>query len=109
MQNGVPVVTYHYVMTYDFPYSASCFRGKPSEYMVISEQNQNTLNQNTSNQGTIQDGQNQNNPRTPPQEAIDACNNKTIGNQCSFTSPHGDQISGTCQIPPNNQLACIPH
>lgn len=109
IENGVPVVTYHYVMTYDFPYSASCFRGKPSEYMVISGQNQNTPNQNTSNQGTIQDGQNQNNPRTPPQEAIDACNNKSIGNQCSFTSPHGDQISGTCQIPPNNQLACVPH
>lgn len=28
--DGVKKTTYHYVMTYDFPYSASCFRGKSS-------------------------------------------------------------------------------
>lgn len=28
--DGVKKITYHYVMTYDFPYSASCFRGKSS-------------------------------------------------------------------------------
>ena len=27
--DGAPVTTYHYVMTQDFPYSASCFRAKP--------------------------------------------------------------------------------
>jgi hypothetical protein len=27
--NGKTVVTYHYVMTEDFPYSVSCFRGTP--------------------------------------------------------------------------------
>jgi hypothetical protein len=27
--DGKDTVTYHYVMTQDFPYSASCFRGKP--------------------------------------------------------------------------------
>jgi len=29
--NGVSTVTYHYVMTQDFPYSVSCFRGKYSQ------------------------------------------------------------------------------
>ncbi len=35
MLDGVAKVTYHYVMTQDFPYSASCFRAKPVSYQVI--------------------------------------------------------------------------
>ena len=100
IEDGVPTTTYHYVMTYDFPYSASCFRGKPAEYMVISNgqggPNQNGPNQNGPNQGN------------PPQEAINACSGKSTGDFCSFTSPRGDFISGTCQIPPGNSLACVP-
>jgi hypothetical protein len=29
--DGTPVTTYHYVMTQDFPYSVSCFRGTPTQ------------------------------------------------------------------------------
>jgi hypothetical protein len=29
--DGAPVTTYHYVMTQDFPYSASCFRSTASK------------------------------------------------------------------------------
>jgi hypothetical protein len=29
--DGAPVTTYHYVMTQDFPYSASCFRAAPAK------------------------------------------------------------------------------
>ena len=94
-EDGNSIVTYHYVMTYDFPYSASCFRGKPVQYMVID----NGPNQNGPNQG-----------RTPPQEAINACTGKSSGDSCSFTSPFGDMISGTCQMPPSaSSLACVPH
>ncbi|HJU13232.1 MAG TPA: YHYH protein [Candidatus Nitrosotalea sp.] len=108
-ENGKSVVTYHYVMTYDFPYSASCFRGKPAQYMVInSVSNQNGPNQNGPNQnGPNQNGPNQ--PRSPPQVAINACSGKSSGSYCSFTSPRGDTISGTCQVPPTGSLACIPH
>jgi hypothetical protein len=130
IEDGVPTTTYHYVMTYDFPYSASCFRGKPVEYMVISNgqggpnqngpnqngpnqngPNQNGPNQNGPNQnGPNQNGPNQNGPNqgNPPQEAINACSGKSTGDFCSFISPHGDVISGTCQIPPGNSLACVP-
>ncbi|HYL65901.1 MAG TPA: YHYH protein [Nitrosopumilaceae archaeon] len=110
IENGAATTTYHYVMTYDFPYSASCFRGKPAEYMVISngqtgqnsQGSQGLPNQNVPNQNGPTQG------HTPPQEAITACSGKSSGDLCSFTSPHGDMISGTCQTPPGNLLACIP-
>lgn len=101
-ENGMPVTTYHYVMTYDFPYSASCFRGKPVEYTVISSQGHNGPTQNMPSQnmpGQI---------RAPPQEAINACASKPSGEYCSFVSPRGDTITGTCQMPHAGPLACVP-
>lgn len=96
IEDGIPTTTYHYVMTYDFPYSASCFRGEPVQYMVI---------------GNAQGGPNQNGPNQngPPQEAINACNEKSEGNSCSFVSPRGDTISGICQMTPSSSIACVPH
>jgi hypothetical protein len=38
-----------------------------------------------------------------------ACKSATSGQQCSFTSPHGDQISGTCTAREEGKpLACRP-
>lgn len=34
--------------------------------------------------------------RKPPQEAIDACVDKTEGDVVTFTTRRGDEISGTC-------------
>ena len=45
----------------------------------------------------------------PPPEALAACKSATSGQQCSFTSPHGDQISGTCTSrDAGKPLACRP-
>jgi hypothetical protein len=45
----------------------------------------------------------------PPPEALEACKSATSGQQCSFTSPHGDQISGTCLSREEGKpLACRP-
>jgi hypothetical protein len=45
----------------------------------------------------------------PPPEALAACKSATSGQQCSFTSPHGDQISGTCTAREEGKpLACRP-
>jgi hypothetical protein len=45
----------------------------------------------------------------PPPEALAACKSATSGQQCSFTSPHGDQISGTCNSREESKpLACRP-
>ena len=108
MEDGVTKITYHYVMTYDFPYSASCFRAKPTQYTVISNGESGQFGPSGPHQlGQNQPGQNQ--PGSPPQEAVNACNGKSSGSLCSFTSPRGDVISGTCRIPPSRSLACVPN
>jgi hypothetical protein len=45
----------------------------------------------------------------PPPEALDACKSASSGQQCSFTSPRGDQVSGTCLSREEGKpLACRP-
>jgi len=46
----------------------------------------------------------------PPQEAITACADLTEGAACSFSSPRGDSVEGTCKAPPQGEgsLACAP-
>jgi len=59
-------------------------------------------------QGQQGQGQGEQNGRTPPQEAIDACTGLTQGTACSINTPNG-VVSGTCGTPPNSsQLACMP-
>ena len=103
--DGKTVTTYHYVMTYDFPYSVSCFRGAPVttgpsvKALVPAGQGQAA-----SGQGSSVAGQ----PGTPPQSAINACSGKSSGSACSFTGGRGETVSGTCQTPPGSSLACVP-
>jgi hypothetical protein len=40
--DGKKVTSYHYVMTEDFPYSVSCFKGKVVDMQVIKQQNGHT-------------------------------------------------------------------
>ncbi len=57
----------------------------------------------------VSNNQNETNLQTkpqPPQEAINACENKSLEDNCSFSTPKG-LVSGTC-LELNNQLACIP-
>ena len=42
----------------------------------------------------------------PPQQALNACQNKQNWDSCQFEAPHGT-ISGTCQTI-RNQMACVP-
>lgn len=116
--DGKQVSMYHYVMTEDFPYSVSCFRGRPVTRMVIPESGsrqqkggapagQQGLN---SQMGGGQDNQQGGGQGTgqPPQEAITACSNSSQGSSCSFSTPNGT-ITGTCQTPPNQtSLICVP-
>jgi hypothetical protein len=106
IENGKKVTTYHYVMTYDFPYSASCFRGKPSTTGPSGGMGgQNPGSQASQGTGTQQGGMQ---GGTPPQAAIDACSGKTAGATCSFTGGRGETVSGTCGTPPGSSLACMP-
>lgn len=104
--DGNMKTTYHYVMTQDFPYSASCFRGKPvttgpSAGMPGASQSAG------GQQGGGQIGGSAPQGGTPPQEAINACSGKTDGSVCSFSTPQGI-INGVCHTPPNSSLACVP-
>jgi YHYH protein len=95
--DGKKTISYHYVMTYDFPYSASCFRGKS----VSTGPSAGAPSQPTQ-QGSMPSG------GTPPQEALTACSAKSAGGSCSFTGGRGETISGTCQTPQGSTLACVP-
>jgi hypothetical protein len=45
----------------------------------------------------------------PSPKALAACKSATSGQQCSFTSAHGDQMSGTCVAREEGKpLACKP-
>ena len=46
-------------------------------------------------------------PRKPPAEALDACKSASSGQDCSFSSPHGN-VKGTCWAPEGKPLACKP-
>lgn len=96
--DGKTVTTYHYVMTQDFPYSVSCFRGKPVSLTVTSgglKQNQNNQQQTLNQQGQ------------PPQAALNACSGSRAGDSCSFEGQRG-QITGYCQNTPSGSIACVP-
>ncbi len=104
VQDGQRKISYHYVMTIDFPYSASCFRGQPVRTGPAQQpgQNQNRQNANApmgDNQGMRSIG--------PPPGAFDACSGMKDGDGCGFTSPRGDQITGRCHAP-TGILACVP-
>jgi hypothetical protein len=92
--DGKSKTTYHYVMTEDFPYSASCFRGKPvtTGASVINPSHDEAVH---------------NDVRTPPAEAVSICSGKPIGSACSFNAPVGI-ISGLCKNVPEGTSACVP-
>ncbi len=102
--DGKQVTTYHYVMTYDFPYSASCFRGKSS--FVSSP---NGAPQSGGAGATSASSAGPSSGGTPPQEAITACTSKATNASCSFTGGQGETVSGTCKTPPgSSSSACVP-
>jgi hypothetical protein len=90
--DGKTVTLYHYVMTQDFPYSVSCFRGKPVSLQVIAK--------------AVQNGAGQSQP--PPEEAFSACSSKVAGDSCWFSAPN-NIIRGSCRIPPQQStMVCVP-
>ena len=100
IEDGVIKTTYHYVMTMDFPYSVSCFRGTPVRTGPPSGQEPPTRQQGQQQQGPMR--------MPPPAEAFEACDGLGEGKACFFTSPRGDALAGTCRSPRGDRLICIP-
>lgn len=44
----------------------------------------------------------------PPPEAIEVCAGLNTGEVCSFESPRGDLILGTCETTRSGEVACVP-
>lgn len=44
----------------------------------------------------------------PPPEALAACEVQNVGEVCSFDSPKGGVILGTCEHVRDGSLACVP-
>ena len=90
--DGKQVSTYHYVLTQDFPYSVSCFRGQSYEPMPggAPGASASTSVSTTSSQG-VPPPSGSGTPPAPPQEAIDACTGKASSESCSV-----GQVTGTC-------------
>lgn len=105
--DGKQVTMYHYVMTKDFPYSVSCFRGKPVSLQVISG-GQGQGQQHAPSGISQQTEQHTMMRPQPPQEAFTACSGKSSGTTCSFTTPNGN-VTGTCGTPPGQtSTVCMP-
>jgi hypothetical protein len=109
--DGKKKSTYHYVMTQDFPYSASCFRGKssmarPTGSGAPQSGQSGATGTRSTQQGTSQGGQA---GATPPQEALTACSGRQSGGACSFVGGRGETVSGVCMVPPGSGLACVPN
>lgn len=48
--------------------------------------------------------------RRPPPEAIESCAEQSEGAACGFSGRHGEDVNGTCMVPPRVEapLACNP-
>lgn len=104
-EKGKTYATYHYVMTYDYPYSISCFHGKPA---VTSPTDGGHGGSQQSAQSTPAQGAPASQQGSLPQQAIDACSGKSAQASCSIQTLNGT-LSGTCRTPPGQmQLACVP-
>ena len=96
--DGKPVKMYHYVLTREYPYTVGCFRG-----VVANEgEMEPMMDRQRPLERPDRTGRHQ-----PPAEALDACSGSSPGASCSFVSPRGDTLYGTCQSPADD-LACVP-
>jgi hypothetical protein len=93
--DGKDVEMYHYVLTREYPYTLGCFRG-----VAVSGQGRQ-------GQADMPDDHQRPERRQPPAEALSACSGLSQNASCSFASPRGDTVKGTCQSPAG-ELACVP-
>jgi hypothetical protein len=95
--DGKEVEMYHYVLTREFPYTVGCFRGDVAR----------ATNPPRSGNSSAPDKQHQPGRHQPPAEALRACAGSSDGSSCSFVTPRGDTLNGSC-LSPAGELACVP-
>jgi len=103
MWDGKPVRMYHYVLTREYPYTVGCFRGVAANVQDL----QHTAGIQGDPPAMPDENVQRPGRHQPPAEALNACSGSSPGALCSFVSPRGDTIGGTCQSPAG-ELACVP-
>ncbi len=94
MWDGRMVTMYHYVLTRDFPYSISCFRGIP-QYIRFPRVWPPPFGRFWPQ-------------RQPSQAVLDACDSRKISRPCAIATQDGP-VPGTCQLlADQSRLACVP-
>lgn len=106
MLDGKEQKSYHYVLTQDFPYSVSCFKGtlKVTPQQLMGQNGGTTGGSGMQEPGGPMGGQQGGTPPAPPQEAITACSGKASGASCTV----GGQMQGTCATI-GTSFACRPN
>ncbi len=97
-----PQGTYYYVLTSEFPFVPRCLKGTPDASFLKSEAHGGRPG---GPQG--QGPQGQGGRRTPPPEALSACEGSSEGSSCGFDTPRG-RMNGTCRTVPEGVVACVP-
>lgn len=93
MWEGKMLPLFHYVLTRDFPYSISCFRGVP-QYIEFPHIWPTPGGRHSR--------------RKPSQEAIQACISRKISRPCFIPGENGT-VEGTCQVfIGDSQASCVP-
>ncbi|MCB2100591.1 MAG: YHYH protein [Rhodobacterales bacterium] len=96
-----PQGTYHYVVTFAFPFIPRCFMGTPDDSF------RRRGPARTGGPGGRPEGPG--GPRRqPPQAAIDACAGRSDGDPCRFAPPGRGALSGLCRTLPPAGRACVP-
>ena len=108
-----PDGTYYYVLTREFPFVPRCLKGVTDESFIKEHEHrapgmggpdgkQSGMHEH-GKEGQMKEGHR----RTPPPEALSACQGKSQGDDCSFEAPMGE-ITGQCRKVPEGQMACVP-
>lgn len=102
---------YAYFITNSFPYIQRCVVGTPDASFDRFTGGQGP-GRAQSGSTTGREGRNMppnapGNAGGPPQEALEACEGKSVNSDCSINTPSLGH-TGTCRYTPDNQLACIP-
>lgn len=88
--------------------SAFLMTGPACQVMAQEEPMEEQHGQNHEGGPAGEEGEMKERPPAPPEEALQACEEKSDGDACDFTGMHDEAIKGTCHAPTGTELACIP-
>lgn len=98
---------YRYFATDSYPFFPRCLWGEISTDFL--QKREAGARPNGANGKRDQNNNRQPPSRTPPQQAINACQSKLDGASCSFKPPHrNNSIQGRCHQVSNTTMACRP-